>query len=151
MLEERIKSILEGKLAELGYDLYQVKFKSGKNANLSIVVDRIQPISLEEIVSVSEKVSSWLDEANIIDEAYTLDVSSLGAEKPLKIEQLPSYIGHYVHLHLVHPVEGENILEGTLESIENEEVTLAIKVKTRVKHLRFPIADVDKARLAIEF
>lgn len=151
LVEEKIKEILKETLLEKGFDLYEVRYKSGKNATLNVVVDRVEPISLEDIVSLSELISASLDEADPIAEAYTLDVSSLGAEKPIPIEKLPSYVGRYVNLHLVHPVNGENILEGTLASIVDGVVSMEIKVKTRKKVLTFPLVDVDRARLAIAF
>ena len=149
--ETRIFESLKPVLAELGYDLCEVRLSGGKDKTLSVVVDRVEPISLEDIVSVSEAVSAKLDETDPIPEAYTLDVSSLGAEKPISVERLPDYVGFYVNLHLSHPYQGENILEGTLLEIDDESLVLQIAIKAKKKSITLPRADVDKARLAIEF
>ena len=147
--ETKIFDGLAGPLAELGYELCEVKLSGGKNKTLSVVVDRVSPISLEDIVSVSEKVSSILDQLDPIQDPYTLDVSSLGAEKPIKLDKLHAYVGEYVHLHLSHPYQGANVLEGTLLEV-GENVKLKVKVKTARKEIEFPFKDVDQARLAIE-
>ncbi|MCQ2742340.1 MAG: ribosome maturation factor RimP [Bacilli bacterium] len=148
----KISELLSPILTEIGYELIEVNFQNGKDGGtLSVVVDRPSPISLDDIVSVSEKISLALDESDPIAGAYTLDVSSLGAEKPIKIERLSEYADCYVNLHLSHPYKGENILEGTLVSVEGETVTLSIRDKSRTKKIEFPLKDVDKARLAIKF
>ena len=148
--ETKIFDCLKGPLGELGYELVEVRLSGNKNKTLGVVVDRVDPISLEDIVLVSEKVSALLDELDPIADPYTLDVSSLGAEKPIALAALPSYVGHYVHLHLSHPYQGENVLEGTLLEADESTVRLKIKAKATRKEIAFPRADVDTARLAIE-
>lgn len=151
LVEDKIRSIVETKLNEEGYELYSVHYKPGKNASLQVIVDRVAPISLEEIVHVSELVSSLLDQEDPIQEPYTLDVSSLGAEKPIEPSRLGEYVGRYVNLHLTKPYKGENYVEGTLIQIIDGTVELQVKAKTRKLIYAFPSSDVDKARLAIEF
>ncbi len=149
--EKKTSLLLEGPLKEKGYDLTSVAFHPGKDGmRLEVVVDRLEPIGLDEIISLSELISSLLDENDPIQGAYTLDVSSAGAEKPIKLENLGKYVGKYVHLHLSHPFEGENTLEGTLEEY-GENALLTYFVKGRKKKALFPSKDIDQARLAIKF
>ncbi|MCR5491534.1 MAG: ribosome maturation factor RimP [Bacilli bacterium] len=150
-IENEIRNLLEKPLADLGYEIYEISFRQGKQATLSIVVDRSEPIGLDDIVSVSEAISPILDEHDPIEGAYTLDVSSSGAEKRIALEKLDQYLGRYVNLHLTHPYKGENYLEGTLLKLSEEEAVLLIKDKSRKKEISFPRGDIDKARLAIEF
>ena len=149
--EEIIVSLLSEPLKKLGYDLVEVRLKGGKEKTLSIVVDRVEPISLDDIVTVSEAVSALLDEADPIESAYTLDISSLGAEKPIALEKLGEYVGRYVNLHLSNPYQGENILEGTIESIDEEILVLKLVIKGKAKNVELKRSNIDKARLAIQF
>ena len=150
--ENAIFLALSKPIEDLGYALLEVKLSGGKNKTLSVVVDREEsPISLEDIVTVSERVGALLDELDPIKDPYTLDVSSAGAEKPIPLDALPRDVGRYVNLHLTHPYKGENILEGTLQSVDGETIVLNIKDKTARRDASFPAKDVDKARLAIEF
>ena len=149
--EAKIFEALAKPVEGLGYQLVEVRISGTKAKTLSVVVDRPKPISLEDIVAVSEAISARLDEVDPIQDAYTLDVSSLGAEKPIALDELGLYVGQYVSLHLSHPYQGENALEGTLVSIEGELLVLRIKDKARRKDVTLPRKDVDKARLAIEF
>ncbi len=150
--ENKIASLLQQPLKEKGFDLYSVVYhNSSEGMKLEVVVDRVEPIGLEDIVSLSGFISDILDESDPIQGAYTLDVSSLGAEKPIALDKLPLYIGKYVNLHLSHPYKGENILEGTLEKIEEGNLTLSYRAKGKLVQATFPEKDVDKARLAIKF
>lgn len=148
---EEVKKALSKVLEEMGYELYALNYRHQKDGDtLFVVVDRFAPISLNDIVLVSETLSPLLDELDPFEGAYTLDVSSLGSEKPVPIEKLHLYKGEYVHLHLSHPYKGANDLEGHLLSINEEELTLFIAIKGKKKEILIPLKDIDKARLAIE-
>ena len=145
------KSITQ-KVESLGYELISLNFKIERGERiLSIVVDRVKPIDMEAIVDLSHELNKYLDELNPYEEAYTLDISSLGAEKPLKVERLNDYVNSYVHVHLTNPINGENIYEGTLVSLDENQITLEYKVKTRIKTVDIPKANISKIRLAIKF
>lgn len=149
---EALKKPIESKLSELGYELYLLKSrKEGKNLVLEIVIDRVEPINMDDIVNVSNVLNALLDELDPFEEPYLLDVSSLGAEKPLKVEKLKDYIGSYIHLHMINPVDGLNIVEGTLENVDDEKLTISYKVKTRVKQLSTLLNNIYQIRLAIKF
>lgn len=146
--ENTLVELLQPRINELGYDLYDLSFKGG---SLQIVIDRKEPISLDEVVSVSEAVSAILDEADPIEGAYTLDLSSAGAEKRIALDKLEDYVGSYLAIHLSHPYKGENDLQGSLISLTPETIDLEIAVKARKQVIRLNRADVEKARLAIKF
>jgi ribosome maturation factor RimP len=147
----KIEDILTPPLLAAGYELASVSLVNEKEGlTLHILVDRDAPISLDDIVKVSDLINPLLDKADPIASPYTLDVASLGAEKPLKLERLSHYVGRYVSLHLSRPYQGNNILEGTLVELD-ENIHLEVREKARKKVIVFPLKDVDKARLAIQF
>ena len=143
-----LKQLITTKLNEQGYELYSLSFA---NETLSVVVDRVQDIDMNAIVEVTNVLNAYLDELNPFEKAYTLDVSSLGAEKPLKVEQLSSYVGKFIHVHLVNPIKGENIYEGDLVSVNDETFTITYRIKTRSMSLEINKQNVSKVRLAIKF
>ena len=129
-----LEKLLKDKLGELGYDLYSLNISYEKgNKILSIVVDRVEPIDMEAIVELSRSLNAYLDEIDPFDTPYTLDISSLGAEKPLNKDNLAPYINRFVHVHLTNPINGENIYEGDLVSLDENQITLSYRVKTRTK------------------
>lgn len=149
---EQLRSLLQDKVSSLGYQLVSLSSHREKGENiLSIVLDRVEPIDMDAIVEVSRELNAYLDEIDPIESAYTLDISSLGAEKPLQIEELEKYVNRYVHVHLVNPIQGENIYEGELSDVKEETIALTYKVKTRIKTVDITKANISKIRLAIKF
>ena len=148
----KLKSPLEKKINELGFDLVSIKRAIEKgDVVISIVVDRVNPIDMETIVNLSNELSSYIDTIDDSNEKYFLDISSLGAEKPLKIESLKDYVGRYVNVHLTNPIDGENIYEGDLLEANEDSLTLSYRVKTRVKTVSILLSNIYKIRLAIKF
>ena len=143
-----LKTLIEKKLNELGYDLYSLSFSK---ETLSIIVDKEVEIDMNMIVEVTNELNAYLDELNPFEKAYTLDISSLGAEKPLKVEKLDAYVGKYVHVHLINPIKGENIYEGDLVNVNQETISITYKNKNRSIKLEIAKGNISKIRLAIKF
>jgi len=151
--QSKIKSIVEQitvpYLEEHGFQLVDIEYvKEGKSRFLRIFVDKEGGIDIEECGRISEYVSAKLDEIDPIDEPYFLEVSSPGAERPLKKpEDVARAVGKHVYVTTYEPVEGDKEFEGKLESFDGETLTIAIgKRKVAV-----PYAKVSFARLAIVF
>ena len=143
-----LKGLIEKKVNELGYDLYSLSYAQD---TLSLVVDKEKEIDMEMIVNLTNELNSYLDELNPFEKAYTLDISSLGAEKPLKVEKLDAYVGKFVNVHLVNPIKGENIYEGDLINVNDESITITYRNKTRSINLEIAKSNIYKIRLAIKF
>lgn len=147
-----LEQLVRSKLEEIGYELISINSRNEKGEHiLSIVVDRVAPIDMDAIVEVSHVLNAYLDELNPFENSYTLDISSLGAEKPLNKDKLGDYVNRYVHVHLINPIEGENIYEGTLVGQDEEKIALEYKVKTRTKKVDITKSNISKIRLAIKF
>ena len=147
-----LELLLKEKLHELGYELVSVNLNVTKgNKVLSIVVDRVEPIDMDAIVELSHRLNEYLDEIDPIEGEYTLDISSLGAEKPLKVDELDKYIDRFVNVHLINPIDGENIYEGNLVTVSEQNITLSYRQKTRTKTVDITKSNISKIRLAIKF
>ena len=152
MTLEHLTKLISDKVNEYGYTLISMAEKVEKGEKiLSIVLDRVAPIGMDDIVDISHKINEYIDSIYDTDYSYTLDISSLGAEKPLTIDSLNDYVGRYVHIHLINPMEGENIYEGDLTEVKDESITLTYRVKTRIKNVDILKSNISKARLAIKF
>ncbi len=148
----KIKNLLEKKIEELGFEPISINRKVEKgDVFLSIVIDRVAPIDMDTIVKVSGDLSSYLDEIDDSEEKYFLDVSSLGAEKPLKVENLKDYVGRFIHVHVNNAINGLNIFEGDLVEVNEDSITLTYREKTRVKTVVILLSNIYKIRLAIKF
>ena len=147
-----LKPLLEKKSQELGYELVELSSRKEKgDLILSLVVDRVEPIDMNAISEFSNAMSSYLDEIDQSEERYFLDISSLGAEKPLKVGELDKYVGRYVNVHVTNAIEGNNIFEGTMEEVNEDSITISYRIKTRVKKVVILQSNIYKIRLAIKF
>ena len=148
----KIKEPLEKKINELGFDLVSLQRKIEKgDVIISVVVDRVEAIDMNTIVSLSEELSSYIDTLDNSNEKYFLDISSLGAEKPLKIEDLKKYEGRYVNVHVINALNGLNIFEGDMIAVSDNDITVSYREKTRVKQVVILQSNIYKIRLAIKF
>ncbi|MFY1067716.1 ribosome maturation factor RimP [Enterococcus sp. AD013-P3] len=152
---ETVTGLVTPILEEKHFELVDIEFlKEGKSWFLRVFIDKEGGIDIEECAYVSERLSEELDACNPdpIPQAYFLEVSSPGAERPLKKESdYERAQGEYIHVSLYQPVDGEKHYEGTLASFTPEELTLKVKIKTRVKEVTIDRKNIAKARLAIQF
>lgn len=152
---DTVKNIVQPIVDEFQFELVDVEFvKEGKNWFLRTYIDKPGGIDIEECALVSEKISERMDQIDPdpIPQAYFLEVSSPGAERPLKKEaDYQNAIGSYINISLYEPVEGQKVYEGTLKELTEETLTLTIRIKTREKEIEFNRKKIAKARLAIKF
>jgi len=152
MNTQELKMQLNEKIQELGFELVEFSLSfSREGGHLSLIIDRDQPIDMNAIVEVTNQLNGYLDSINPIDNPYTLDISSLGAEKPLKKDKLDAYLNCFVHVHLSQPIKGENIYEGSLVKIDEESITLSYRMKTRTLLVDIAKANISDIRLAVKF
>jgi len=149
VVEELVTPILD----EMQLELVDIEYvKEGKNWFLRIFIDSDNGIDIEQCGIVSEKLSEKLDEVDPIPYNYFLEVSSPGAERPLKkAADFERAVGKNVYIKTYEPIEGEKEFEGELTAFDGDTVTIAVKQKTRKKEIQIPYEKVASARLAIVF
>lgn len=151
-IEKEVLDLIQKPINDLGYINVSVSFSKEKGTSyLRVLVDKDEPLSLDDIIAVNDTISPLLDEADLIEGAYMLDVSSYGAEKKIDVASLEKYVGKYINIHLTNPYKGENYLEGDLKEVTKDTITLSFRIKTRVVDAIINRKDIDKARLAIKF
>ncbi|MFC3040332.1 ribosome maturation factor RimP [Virgibacillus xinjiangensis] len=147
--EELIQPILTEKKLEL-VDIEYVK--EGKNWFLRVYIDKPGGVDIAECGEVSEELSNKLDEADPIKDAYFLEVSSPGVERPLKTkEDFAANISSNVYVKLYEPIDGNKEYEGILSSFSDDTAIIEYKVKTKKSTVEIPFDKIAKARLAVTF
>lgn len=144
-VEEMVTPFLE----ENGFELVDIEYvKEGSNWFLRVFVDKDGGIDIDECGRISEYLTEKLDQNDPIPSAYFLDVSSPGAERPLKkAADVMKAIGKDVFVTTYEPVDGLKEFEGRLLSFVDEELVIEMGKK---KHT-VPYSKVASARLAIIF
>lgn len=128
--------------------------KEGPNWYLRVYADKEEGIDIEDCATISEKLSEALDQINPdpFPKAYFLEVSSPGAERPLKSDKdILNAVGEYIHLDYYVPQFEEKFHEGTLLEVTDEIYQIEVTIKTRKKELAIKRDAVSNVRLAIKF
>ena len=138
---------------ELSLELVDIEYvKEGKNWYLRVYIDKDTGVDIEDCGLVSERLSEKLDEVDPIPHNYFLEVSSPGAERPLKKEKdFEKAIGKNVFVKTYEPIDGEKGFEGKLLEFDGQHLKIEVKIKTRKKTIDIPYEKVASARLAVVF
>ncbi|SFA38017.1 ribosome maturation factor RimP [Anoxybacillus pushchinoensis] len=149
IVEELVTPIL----TEIGLELVDIEYvKEGKNWFLRVFIDSPTGIDIDQCGVVSERLSEKLDEVDPIPHNYFLEVSSPGAERPLKkTRDFERAVGKHVYMKTYEPIDGQKEFEGLLAAFDGHTVTVEVKVKTKKKMVTIPYEKVASARLAVIF
>ena len=133
-----------------GFELVDIEYtKEGANWFLRIFIDCEQkPVNLDDCSHFSELLGAKIDQVDPIPTAYILEVSSPGAERPLKKEtDFQKAIGKSVNITMYTPIEGSKQFQGVLTEVNQEQFV----IKQDKRLIALPRNKVAKARLAIVF
>ncbi len=149
---EELKQMIRPILEECQVNLYDLKWTgSGKNRTLEIsIVNPDGTMDLDTCAAVSERLSEFLDTVEGLDDAYTLEVCSPGAEREIHdIQELAGMTSPYVYLRLHHSIDKKNEYTGEVTSVDQEKITVSYKDKTRTKEVVIPLDEISYIRLAV--
>lgn len=125
-IEEKVENLLQDKIKELGYELYDVEYaKEGKNYFLRIFIDNEKGIDLNDCEKVNDGIMDLLDEADYIKEQYFLEVSSPGIERILKKDRhFDLSLGEEIEVNLFKPINKKKTLDGILTGYDGSSITM---------------------------
>ncbi|WP_316842972.1 ribosome assembly cofactor RimP [Pedobacter gandavensis] len=137
--EKRVTELVEEKISDRP-ELFLVEVKMLPNNKLIIHVDGDEGISIQDCAAISRHVGFHLEEENTIDKAYNLEVSSPGVGEPLRLKrQYVKNIGRELSVKL----NGGEIKEGKLLSVEDNGITIEAKVKEKGKKATLEETSID--------
>lgn len=147
----KVTVLLKPILAEHDLSLFDIEYvKEGKDMFLRVYIDKDGGVDLTDCSHVSEKLSEILDKEDPIKAAYMLEVSSPGAERPLKSkDDFRRYVNENIYVSLYMHIDGEKEYEGILISYENDVAIIEYKFKHTKKQVEIPFDKIAKARLAV--
>jgi ribosome maturation factor RimP len=148
-VESTVQRLVEPFLDQSGFELVDVEYvKEGGQFFLRVYVDKEGGIDIDDCGKVSEYLSKQLDEEDPIDDAYFLEVSSPGAERPLrKPKDFYHAVNEHVFVTTYEQIDGMKEFEGKL--ISYDETNLVVEIPK--KQVEIPVEKVASARLAILF
>lgn len=153
-LEENLFNGLNDIVLKHNMVIDQLRYiRRGKENVLEIFVERedLSPIDLDEIVALSEDISPKLDELDLIQDEYCLDVSTSGVDKPITdFSKFPLLLGKYMEIKLINPIKGLNTYVGNLLEVSDESIILSYKDKARTLKVEILLTNIYKAKLTIK-
>ena len=114
---------------ELGLIIWDVRFlKEGSSWYLRIFIDKDGGVSIDDCVDLTHAINKPLDEADPIEQAYFLEVSSPGVERDLvRDEHFEAYIGEKIKVKMIRPVEGKREFSGILADYSDGNITISFE------------------------
>ena len=124
-----VRDLVEPFAKELGLDIWDVRFlKEGADWYLRIFIDKDGGVSIDDCVDLTHAINKPLDEADPIEQAYFLEVSSPGVERDLvRDEHFTAYIGEKIKVKLIRPVDGKREFFGVLEGYADGSITMKLE------------------------
>ena len=125
-IAQSVRELIEPCVLDLGYVIWDVEYaKEGADWNLTITIDNNEGITIEDCETVHRAIDPLLDEADLIEGAYRLNVSSPGIERELRTDfHLVSCVGDRVEIRLFAALNGKKTYVGELTAYESGVLTL---------------------------
>ncbi len=149
-LIKTVKEILVDIVNEYEVSLFDVEYvKEGKNYILRVLIEKDTGISIDDCTNVSRALEKILDEKDLIKTAYTLEVSSVGIDRPLRRdEDFTKYAGEIVDIKLYKAKDGEKLFQGELKGLIDDKIVIITDNKEEIS---FEKSEVASAKLAVIF
>lgn len=146
-----LTALIEPHVTDMGLSLVRVAMFGGKSdPTLQIMAERpeTRQLVIEDCAALSRRVSEALDEADLIEEAYRLEVSSPGIDRPLtRVADYADWTGFDARMRLSETIEGRKQVEGRIEGLEGEIIRITTP-KTR-ETLSIPFSAITSAKLLL--
>ena len=144
-VEEAVEKIAEEILAYTDYELVDVEYVKERDWFLRVYIDKEGGIGLDDCQEVSGLLDEKLEELNIINDRYILEVSSPGLDRALKKEKdFKREMGKVVDITLYKAIDGEKMITGKLTGYTKDIITID---ETR----EIALKDIALVRLHIDF
>ena len=151
-IEKRVTELVEEKIAELPH-VFLVDVKMHSNGKLIILVDGDNGVGIADCAAISRHVGFHLEEENVIENAYNLEVSSPGIDAPLKLKrQFTKNIGRSLSIKMDDGTKREGkLLAAGDEAIQIEETIKQKGKKAEIVESTIPLDKITETKVLISF
>ena len=127
-MDRRLAEIIEPVIGDMGFELVRVRLMGGKEPTLQIMADRADGgIEVDDCAEISTAIGAVLDVEDPILDAYTLEVSSPGIDRPLtRLKDFEAYEGYDAKIETAESIDGRRRFRGVLAGVEGNEVLINV-------------------------
>lgn len=149
-LKEKIKELAQRNLADSAHFLVDVILSKHKPMKFTVIIDGDHGITIDDCAVLSNKINETLGE--IIDDQYSLEVSTPGLDHPLKLHrQFVKNTGRGLKVH----TSAKTVITGKLTSVLPDKIILETENKEgkkgETKLIEIPFGDIEKAFVTVSF
>lgn len=144
-----LTELFEPVIQSMGYELVGIEFQgSTQHGTLRVYIDHENGIGVDDCVAISHQISAILDVEEPIQQAYDLEVSSPGINRPLfKAQDYEQYLGHSAKIKMAVPLNGRRNFRGVLQGVIDSR---SVQIMIDNEGYDLPISDIAKANLVDE-
>ncbi len=148
LIIDTVQGFLRGLLPTMDLELFEVQFRrEGNGWVLRVFIDSTEGVTLMQCSDVSRELGRFLDVEDIIDQAYNLEVSSPGLERPIRsIDEFRRFCGKKARVKIHEAIDGHKVFEGIIDKDAGEMIRLRLNDD---RSIEFSFDMINKARLAI--
>ena len=148
-LKDSIADAIRPAVENAGFFLEDVFTSNpGNHRIVTCMIDGVAPLSLDEVTVVSREISAILDGSPLLTEAFTLEVTSPGIERPLT---LPRHWTKNLTRIIKATLNDDTEVSGRLTEFDEVRAILVENIKGRMKTHEVAFADIKRANVEIEF
>ena len=143
-----VARLIEPSLNAMGYDLVRVQTSGGENMTLQVMAERIDgaEMNVEDCADISRNISTVLDVEDPISDAYTLEVSSPGLDRPLvRLDDFVRFSGFEARIDTRTAIVDRKRFRGRLDGIDGETVHIEVDGETYA----IPFDEILRAKLVL--
>ncbi|QMU59370.1 MAG: ribosome maturation factor RimP [Boseongicola sp.] len=128
-MDRRMAEIITPVIEDMGYELVRVRLMGGETKTLQIMADKPEGgIEVDACAEISTAVSATLDVEDPLEDAYTLEVSSPGIDRPLtRLKDFDIWSGYETKLETTEMIDGRRRFKGEIQGTEGNEVLIEIE------------------------
>lgn len=149
----RVAAVVEPAIEGLGYRLVRVKVSSANGCTVQVMAERPDgTMSVADCEAVSRAISPVLDLEDPVPQAYNLEISSPGIDRPLtRRGDFERWAGYEAKIEMEVPLDGRKRFRGFLRGVAGDDALIELRdVKAGEKaDFRLPLADIGDARLVL--
>jgi len=155
-IKDQIESFINQNLESESHFLLEVNIGSGKvrEGKVQVLIDSDSGITIEECSKYSRKLGAFLEESDLFEQAYTLEIASPGVDFPLTSER--QFLKN-INRNLAVEIKGSStVIEGKLLAYQEDKIQLEVSEKlkgkkSQLKMIEISLENIVKAKVTVSF
>jgi len=132
LLESRILLIAKPIVQDMGFEVIRIRLIDGKSKLIQIMIDSPKMnITVDDCANISNELSAAMDVEDPYEDAFNLEVSSPGIDRPLtRLCDFDQWSGYEAKLETTSAIEGQKRFKGILSGTDGDEVLIKLDIGT---------------------